>query len=211
MADQKDLIYKLLLIGDGNVGKSTFVKRHRTGEFEKQYIPTIGVEVHPLKFHTNYGPVTFKVWDTAGQEKFGGLRDAYYINGDCAILMYDVTNRMTFSSLYKWYSDIKRVCADIPIVIVGNKYDVETKPTKDSEFKPDGKEFEHFKISALTNHNFEKPFLALAKKLVDDTNLIFVAAPALYPPDVPFDDQGREQGTKVINDAANVPLPDDDD
>jgi GTP-binding nuclear protein Ran len=45
------------------------------GEFEKKYIATVGVEVHPLLFHTNRGPLVFNVWDTAGQEKFGGLRD----------------------------------------------------------------------------------------------------------------------------------------
>ena len=49
------------------------------GEFEKKYIPTLGVEVRPLRFSTNFGPIVFNVWDTAGQEKFGGLRDGYYI------------------------------------------------------------------------------------------------------------------------------------
>ena len=60
-------------------GKTTFVKRHLTGEFEKKYVATLGVEVHPLVFHTNRGAIRFNVWDTAGQEKFGGLRDGYYI------------------------------------------------------------------------------------------------------------------------------------
>ena len=62
-------------------GKTTFVKRHLTGEFEKKYEPTIGVEVHPLDFTTNRGKIRFYCWDTAGQEKFGGLRDGYYIHG----------------------------------------------------------------------------------------------------------------------------------
>ncbi len=55
-----------------SVGKTTFVKRHLTGEFEKQYNATVGVEVHPLKFQTSHGLFIFNVWDTAGQEKFGG-------------------------------------------------------------------------------------------------------------------------------------------
>lgn len=55
--------------------------RHVTGEFEKKYVATIGVEVHPLDFHTTRGKIRFNVWDTAGQEKFGGLRDGYYIGG----------------------------------------------------------------------------------------------------------------------------------
>lgn len=69
--------YKLVLVGDGGVGKTTFVKRHLTGEFEKKYIATLGVEVHPMIFYTNHGPIRLNVWDTAGQEKLGGLRDGY--------------------------------------------------------------------------------------------------------------------------------------
>jgi GTPase SAR1 family protein len=53
-------------------GKTTFVKRHLTGEFEKKYEATVGVSVHPLNFYTNLGEIIFNVWDTAGQEKFGG-------------------------------------------------------------------------------------------------------------------------------------------
>ena len=60
--------FKLILVGDGGVGKTTFVKRHLTGEFEKKYVATLGVEVHPLNFHTNRGAIKFNVWDTAGQE-----------------------------------------------------------------------------------------------------------------------------------------------
>jgi GTP-binding nuclear protein Ran len=74
---EPDATFKLLLVGDGGVGKTCFVKRHLTGEYQKKYIPTVGVEVHPLKFATNYGIICFNAWDTAGQERFGGLRDGY--------------------------------------------------------------------------------------------------------------------------------------
>jgi GTP-binding nuclear protein Ran len=66
--------FKLVLVGDGGVGKTTFVKRHLTGEFEKKYNATVGVEVHPLQFQTNRGLIIYNVWDTAGQEKFGGKK-----------------------------------------------------------------------------------------------------------------------------------------
>ncbi len=69
--------FKLVLVGDGGVGKTTFVKRHKSGEFEKKYVPTLGAEVHPMDFVTDRGKLVFNVWDTAGQEKYAGLRDGY--------------------------------------------------------------------------------------------------------------------------------------
>lgn len=69
--------FKLVLVGDGGVGKTTFVKRHISGEFEKKYVATVGAEVHPMEFTTSRGKIMFNVWDTAGQERFAGLRDGY--------------------------------------------------------------------------------------------------------------------------------------
>ena len=85
---------------------------------------TLGVEVHPLTFTTNFGTICFNVWDTAGQEKFGGLRDGYYIQGQCGIIMFDVTSRITYKNVPNWHRDLERVCENIPIVLCGNKVDV---------------------------------------------------------------------------------------
>lgn len=88
------------------------------------FLATLGVEVHPLKFTTNFGTICFNVWDTAGQEKFGGLRDGYYIQGQCGIIMFDVTARITYKNVPNWHRDLERVCENIPIVLCGNKVDV---------------------------------------------------------------------------------------
>lgn len=68
------------------------------------------MEVHPLDFTTNRGKLRFYCWDTAGQEKFGGLRDGYYIHGQCAIIMFDVTSRLTYKNVPTWHRDLCR-CA----------------------------------------------------------------------------------------------------
>ncbi len=81
--------FKLMLAGDGGTGKTTFVNRQLTGKFEEKYIATLGVQVHSITFNTNRGKIVLKVWDCAGQEKFGGMRDGYCIGGNCGIIMFD--------------------------------------------------------------------------------------------------------------------------
>jgi GTP-binding nuclear protein Ran len=167
--------FKLVLVGDGGTGKTTFVKRHLTGEFERTYVATLGVEVHPLVFHTNRGAIRFNVWDTAGQEKFGGLRDGYYIQGQCAIVMFDVTSRVTYKNVPNWHRDLVRVCENIPIVLCGNKVDIKDRKVKaNSIVFHRKKNLQYYDISAKSNYNFEKPFLWLARKLIGDPNLEFV-------------------------------------
>mmetsp|Transcript_18642 Transcript_18642/g.44789 ORF Transcript_18642/g.44789 Transcript_18642/m.44789 type:complete len:236 (-) Transcript_18642:494-1201(-) len=152
--------FKVVLVGDGGVGKTTWVKRHLTGEYEKKYIATIGVEVHPMRFYTNRGPIVFNVWDTAGQEKFGGLRDGYYIQADCAIIMFDVTSRNTYKNVPNWHRDIVRVCGAVPTVLTGNKVDVmDRKVTAKHITFHRKKNLQYYDISARSNYQFEKPFL----------------------------------------------------
>ncbi|CAM9380870.1 unnamed protein product [Pylaiella littoralis] len=204
--------FKLILVGDGGVGKTTFVKRHVTGEFEKKYVATLGVEVRPLPFHTNRGPIKFNVWDTAGQEKFGGLRDGYYIQGQCAIIMFDVTSRITYKNVPNWHRDLTRVCEHIPIVLCGNKVEIKDRKVKAKQITFHRKKnLQYYDISAKSNYNFEKPFLWLAKKLVGDTNLQFVEQPALQPPEFVINQADQQRFQQEIEAAAAVPLPDEDD
>ena len=204
--------FKLLLVGDGGTGKTTFVKRHKTGEFEKKYIATVGVEVHPMVFYTNRGPICFNVWDTAGQEKFGGLRDGYYIQGQCAILMFDVTSRQTYKNIPTWHRDIIRVCENIPIVLCGNKVDVNDRKVKPKHITFHRKKnLQYYDISAKSNYNFEKPFLWLARKLTGDSVLTFVEAPALNPAEVEIDLKTQAIMEQQLKDAQSVPLEDDDE
>ncbi|EPX73348.1 Ran GTPase Spi1 [Schizosaccharomyces osmophilus] len=212
MAQQNIPTFKLVLVGDGGTGKTTFVKRHLTGEFEKKYIATLGVEVHPLHFHTNFGELCFNVWDTAGQEKLGGLRDGYYIQGQCGIIMFDVTSRITYKNVPHWWRDLVRVCENIPIVLCGNKVDVKERKVKAKAITFHRKKnLQYYDISAKSNYNFEKPFLWLARKLVGNPNLEFVASPALAPPEVQVDQQLLAQYQQEMNEAAAMPLPDEDD
>ncbi|KAF0977291.1 hypothetical protein FDP41_003944 [Naegleria fowleri] len=204
--------FKLLLVGDGGTGKTTFVKRHLSGEFEKKYIATVGVEVHPLTFFTTRGPICFNVWDTAGQEKFGGLRDGYYIQGQCAIIMFDVTSRATYKNVPTWHRDIVRVCENIPIVLVGNKVDVADRKVKPKSINFHRKKnLQYYDVSAKSNYNFEKPFLWLARKIVGDPNLQLSEEPAMAPPEVAIDMNAMKQYEEELKKAEQTAVPEDDD
>lgn len=204
---------KLILVGDGGVGKTTFVKRHLTGEFEKKYIATIGVEVHPMEFFTSKGKVKFNVWDTAGQEKLAGLKDGYYIDAHCAIIMFDVCSRITYKNVPKWHRDITRICGEsIPIVLVGNKVDEKNRKVKAKQIHYARKHgLQYFDISAKSNYQFEKPFVWLLKKLTGDGNLSLVKAPVLVPGEVEMDKDQIAELEKEYELAKNSELIDDND
>ena len=204
--------FKLVLVGDGGVGKTTFVKRHLTGEFEKKYIATQGVEVSSLVFFTNYGPIKFNIWDTAGQEKLGGLREGYYIGADCAIAMFDVTSRVTYKNVPKWYKDLTRICENIPMVLVGNKVDAKDRKVKGSQISFHRKRnLQYYDVSAKSNYQFEKPFLFLMRRLVNDVNLVLVEGVSLAPPECHMSaDQIKELEKEMLLAECCV-LPDDGD
>lgn len=152
------------------------------------------------------------MWDTAGQEKFGGLRDGYYIQGQCAIIMFDVTSRVTYKNVHNWHRDLVRVCEGIPIVLCGNKVDVKDRKVKAKTITFHRKKnLQYYDISAKSNYNFEKPFLWLARKLVGDANLEFVEMPALEPPEVEVDPQLMQHYEKELEEAQGTALPEDDD
>ncbi|KAF2074756.1 hypothetical protein CYY_003944 [Polysphondylium violaceum] len=200
---------KLVLVGDGGVGKTTFVQRHISGEFETRYIPTLGVSVKTIAFYTNYGKFIFNIWDTAGQEKFGGLRDGYYIQGQCAIIMFDVTSRLSYKNCPNWYSDLTRVCGtEIPIVLTGNKVDVKDRKVKPSQINFHRRfNLSYYDISAKSNYNFEKPFIWLASKLCGHKDLALVQEPTLAAPEVALDKQQMSQYEAEVAAASAVALP----
>ncbi|KAG2165180.1 hypothetical protein JADG_004919 [Aureobasidium aubasidani] len=109
-------------------------------------------------------------------------------------------------------TDLVRVCENIPIVLCGNKVDVKERKVKAKTITFHRKKnLQYYDISAKSNYNFEKPFLWLARKLVGNQTLDFVAAPALAPPEVQVDEAVLKQYQQEMEAASNMPLPDEDD
>ena len=169
--------FKICLIGGPNTGKTTFIRRHKDGQFLRNYVPTIGTDVQSLILHTNAGQYCLKIWDTAGQEKFKGLGDAYYLHSDAAIAFYtshsvDVTKQCV--------KDFIRVCDQVPIINVWNKTDlpeeaqfVKTHARINNSIIVQGRRTTYL-VSARSNYNFEKPFLEILRQLTKNPQLQFI-------------------------------------
>ena len=121
---------KIVLLGDGCIGKSTFFNKlsnltDSEYQFQKKYKATDNFDFNRLNIDTNRGIQVVDLWDTAGQENRGGqLRDAYLKGADGILLMYDVTEKKTIENITKWLEQIKRVCPNVPIAVIGNKADI---------------------------------------------------------------------------------------
>ena len=115
--------YKVVFLGDGGVGKTALLKRHIENRFEKVYYPTLGAEVYPILFNTNYGPIVLNIWDTAGQEKYSGLREGYLIGASQAVIFYSADSRLSAEHMAFW----ETVCGTVPSFKVGTKVDLGNK------------------------------------------------------------------------------------
>ncbi|ELA47678.1 small GTP-binding protein domain [Vavraia culicis subsp. floridensis] len=211
--------YKLILIGDGGTGKTTYLQRVKEGSFRREYIATIGVDVRDVTFKTNYDTeISFQVWDTAGQEMYAQLNDVYYIGASAAIIMFDVTSRITFRNVETWLRKLRLLTTqnnnNIPVIVCGNKIDLKDRKVNQKYIR------EHLSrditcyvdISAKSNHHFEVPFLVAARKLTGIEDLQFVENINLQPPDVVLDPETIYESQRVmdaVHKAQNMQLPDD--
>tara|TARA_R100000750_G_scaffold62456_2_gene56251 strand:+ start:258 stop:755 length:498 start_codon:yes stop_codon:yes gene_type:complete len=158
--------FKLVLVGDGGVGKTTYIKKLHINEFEHKYVATLGVEVHPITLHTNYGDIRFNCWDTAGVEKFGGLRDSYYVLGDAAIVMGSLHDMESLDHMQTWRDSVKKHINSENIINVFSKTDL---IEEDIEI-PDAA----ICISAADETNLQVPLLTLAMKLMNVEDMVIV-------------------------------------
>lgn len=120
-------VFKFILVGDSSVGKTSLLKRFIDGSYLHNYDSTLGVDFAVKIIPVKNQNIKLQIWDTAGQEKFKTITTSYYRGISGIILVYDITNRQSFLNLKNWIADIKLVNPlDIPIMIVGNKADLQT-------------------------------------------------------------------------------------
>ena len=117
--------FKVILLGDSLVGKSSLMGLLKDQVFVSSYSSTIGVDFGTVYFDHGDDKIKIQIWDTGGQEKFSPLVKVYYRNSTCAIVMFDLTNRGSFTRVRRWIEDFKHFTSGHrPIIVVGNKSDL---------------------------------------------------------------------------------------
>lgn len=158
--------YKIVVVGDSRVGKTSFISMLKYGNYDKKYIATIGVEIKQIKFKNIN--MCFDFWDCAGNYNFGGLREGYYIGADAYILMFDLTNIDSYKKLSAIYRDIIRVSGkDFPIILCGNKSDEKKIFKKRIDFHRRKSNMTYYVISCKNNHNLSLVIDRIRQKIVD--------------------------------------------
>lgn len=124
MADQKiDYRYKLIMIGESNVGKTSLLRRYKLDEFHTDVMNTIGVDTMSKKLVIDSKIIMLNIWDTAGQERFRSITKNYYRNIDGVLLVFDLTDERTFDCIDNWYDSLQEESPNTPLFLVGNKSD----------------------------------------------------------------------------------------
>lgn len=166
-----DYIFKLVLAGDGAVGKTTLVQKFVEEKFNEDYIATIGANIMKKEYKLRGEDVVcnFSIWDLAGQDLFKRTRKSYFSNASAGIIVFDVTRRETFEHVNSWMAEFKNIGKPIPIVLVGNKIDLEEQRLvnpEEAETLAKELNLSYIETSAKEGQNVEEVFEMLAFFLV---------------------------------------------
>ena len=160
--------FKIIIVGESGVGKSSLLKRAVKGKFNEIYQATIGFEFLLLHFKVNELKFKLQIWDTCGQEMYRSLVQGFYRNTSLALIVYDVSDKKSYDNLDLWIKDIrKNTEQDLPIFVAGNKYDLERKvPFEDARVFTLSNRVKYFtECSAKTGYNVKDIFYEAAKHL----------------------------------------------
>ncbi len=172
--EEYDYIFKVLLIGNSDVGKSSLILRYVDQIWNDVFVPTIGVDFKVKSLQIDNKRVKMQIWDTAGQERFRNVISSYFKGAHGILLIYDITARDSFKELENWLGEVERnATPQVLKILIGNKCDLEED--RDIKFE-EGQAFanrngmQFMETSAKANTNINEAFEALAKLMIKFTS-----------------------------------------
>ncbi|MFW9942981.1 MAG: Rab family GTPase [Candidatus Thorarchaeota archaeon] len=173
MNDSQKFSFKITIIGDGSVGKTSLIKKFTHGSFQKEYIKTIGAQFSRYDVEISGDQVSLLFWDIAGQDDFVFLRPSFYKESKAAIIVFSLEEndlgKRSFNHLNDWHEVIKKHCGDIPIVVFANKVDlVDEKNLNKAKIQGFVKErdfLDYYLTSAKTGQGVHEAFNAIINEL----------------------------------------------
>ncbi len=189
----KKYVYKILVAGQGGVGKTTLLTRIVTGKFVQNTAMTIGVEFHLLNLTLGTEEekiqTVIQLWDFGGQERFRFMLDSYVAGARGALLLYDMTRLRTLDGLDEWVKIVRTHDPDLPILFVGTKLDrVEDITVSDDyakEFLEPLNMFDHMKISSKDGTGVEQAFKKITRKVLEINGVYVPPEAESQPPEIP--------------------------
>jgi small GTP-binding protein len=163
--------FKLVLLGEGRVGKSSIGIKYTQGTFDPSRPPTVQAGFYSKKITTPQGVVELNLWDTAGQEEYHAVAPIYYKNAQAALLVYSVVNETSFDRMVHWHQELRQILGNsVKIFVVANKIDLPSRIIHPSQ----GVQYatsigcNHFEVSAKTGEGLEMLFQCVTNALIKD-------------------------------------------
>ena len=171
--EEHDYLFKILLIGDSGVGKTSIILRFSDDTYTESFISTIGVDFKLRTIQVGDKIIKLQIWDTAGQERFRTITSSYYRGAHGIILVYDITDRISFENIVKWMDDVDRYAlGSVDTMLVGNKGDMEDKRAVEYERAQKfaaGTKMRFFETSAKNASNVNNLFKAMVDTIMKRT------------------------------------------
>jgi len=164
-------VFKILVSGDGAVGKTTLLRKYVDGTFDESSITTIGVDFFIKQvIYENVGYCTLQIWDLGGQERFRHLLESFIMGAKGALLLFDLTKMPKIDNILSWVNMVRMHDFDLPIILVGTKLDLEEFIAVEDEsakaIKNAFNMIEYVKTSSKTGTNVELVFDLMAQELM---------------------------------------------